>query len=133
MPFDWTQYLKIAEFVYQQNLDCQGITKEAVSRCAVSRAYYAAFCYARKNARDLWGFSCTGRDDHKNLPTFLIERKAMPGTASVLKRIRIWRESCDYDDDLALPNINAEYAIKEAQRIIDDISARVKKENERVK
>lgn len=40
MPFDWAEYLRLAEELAQRQND------EAAFRSAVSRAYYAAYCQA---------------------------------------------------------------------------------------
>jgi uncharacterized protein (UPF0332 family) len=40
MPFDWPEYLRLAEELAQRQSD------EAALRSAISRAYYAAFCCA---------------------------------------------------------------------------------------
>ena len=62
MSFNWKEYFNLA--LVLQGLYPQGFVQEAAFRCSVSRAYYAAFCYARNNARDNLGFTPThtGRD-----------------------------------------------------------------------
>jgi len=54
MAFDWREYFKLSQFLQGQGVS---FTQEAAFRCAVSRAYYAAFCHARNYARDRLGFS----------------------------------------------------------------------------
>jgi uncharacterized protein (UPF0332 family) len=49
--FDWREYLNLAKFLL--DLKSSGISKEALYRCAVSRAYYSAFCWARNYAQDI--------------------------------------------------------------------------------
>jgi uncharacterized protein (UPF0332 family) len=41
MPFDWSEYLTLAEELAQRRQDAASL------RSAISRAYYAAFCSAR--------------------------------------------------------------------------------------
>jgi hypothetical protein len=62
MAFDWREYLVLARWL--QTNTPPGMTEEGARRCAVSRAYYAAFCYARNYARDFLGF--TPRNDAEN-------------------------------------------------------------------
>jgi uncharacterized protein (UPF0332 family) len=51
MAFNWGEYLTFAKDLYKKQ-DIDGITcsREAIDRCIVSRAYYAAFHHA-KNMR----------------------------------------------------------------------------------
>jgi uncharacterized protein (UPF0332 family) len=49
--FDWREYLNLARFLLY--LESLGISKEALYRCAVSRAYYSAFGWARNYAEDI--------------------------------------------------------------------------------
>jgi len=99
MPFDWKQYLLLAEFL-QANAD-NSPSKEAAYRCAVSRAYYAAFCHARNFARDHYGFiPQSGVDDHGRVRA-IFRQKRRHDIASALDDLRDWRNQCDYDDDVA--------------------------------
>ena len=49
--FDWREYLNLAKFL--SDLKSSGISKESLYRCAVSRTYYSAFCWARNYAEDI--------------------------------------------------------------------------------
>ena len=49
--FDWREYLNLAKFLL--DLKSSRISKEALYRCAVSRAYYSAFCWERNYADDI--------------------------------------------------------------------------------
>lgn len=46
MSFDWKKYLELAEYIYENSSILPD--KEACYRTSVSRAYYAAFCIARR-------------------------------------------------------------------------------------
>ena len=50
MSFDWKEYLNLAYFLSGRRE--KTYSPEGGYRSAVSRAYYAAFCYARNHARD---------------------------------------------------------------------------------
>mgnify|MGYP001035700768 CR=1 FL=1 len=97
MAFDWTEYLKLANYIQQQG-NKSILHKEAAYRSAVSRAYYAAFCYARNCARDNHGFKPRyNRQDHEDLPNFFVSIQKS-NVADILDELRQWRNSCDYDD-----------------------------------
>jgi len=62
MPFDWTEFLALARELGRYS--GPSYSPEAARRTSVSRAYYAAFCYARSYAENRFGFrrTRTGRD-----------------------------------------------------------------------
>ena len=116
MSFDWREYLNLALFLQRQR---NSFTQEAAYRCAVSRAYYAAFCYARNYARDRQGYSPKyAGEDHQFVRNHFRDR-GMVKIARMLDRLRHWRNSCDYDD--SVPNISSiiKKAINDAQQIIN--------------
>jgi len=96
--FDWKEYFELAKSL-------SGDTKanpsqEAKSRSAVSRAYFAAYCYSRNLARKYLGFIPTQLvDDHKNLREHLKLHKKV-ATARKLGDLRRFRDDCDYDDEV---------------------------------
>jgi uncharacterized protein (UPF0332 family) len=99
VPFDWREYLKLAKEL--AGLQGSGYSQEAAERSAVSRAYYAAFCWARNYAEKNLAFTPQGTaDDHKRLREHL-SRRGHKKLASDLNRLRGWRNKCDYDDDVS--------------------------------
>jgi len=50
MSFDWARYLILAQELVEQSVGSPNW--EAKLRCAISRAYYAAYCQARNHLRD---------------------------------------------------------------------------------
>ena len=117
MAFDWAEYLKIARFLQEQSGN--SLSEEAAFRCAVSRAYYAAFCHARNYARDRHGLTPRyTADDHSLVRRHFQSRKAA-GIAIKLDNLRQWRNSCDYND--SVPNIALllSSALTEAQKVFD--------------
>jgi len=116
MAFDWREYLELAkELVGQAG---SGYSTEAAERSAVSRAYYAAFCYARNYAETFLGFQRVGGpEDHKNLREhFQQSRKTQ--LASRLNRLRKWRNDCDYEDQVSNMKWYVQNAIRLADRVI---------------
>jgi len=121
MSFDWTEYLNLAQDLAGQKVAPP--TKEAKSRSAISRAYYAAFCKARNHLRDKEGclIPCTGdahrivRDTFKDSPD---SRRKKIGVN--LNRLREDRRKADYDDSMkSLPDITRIALIKSDQIVTE--------------
>jgi len=119
MPFDWKEYLALSRFL--ENQTGLGFTEEAAKRCAVSRAYYSAFCYARNYASKKHGYAIR-RDgqDHKEVREHFI-KKNLNVIANKLGTLHQWRNNCDYDDQLAVqPNL-LQLAFMHAQYVLDKL------------
>jgi hypothetical protein len=117
MPFDWKDYLALAEFILLQA--GSGCTAEAAYRGCVSKAYYAAFNHARRYATDFLAFTPRTRaedrsQDHGRLRAHLIKRRRR-ALADALHALRDMRNECDYVDDLSSVNL--------AQMAADAVSA----------
>jgi hypothetical protein len=98
MPFNWHDYLDLALWL-QANFP-PSVSAEAAGRAAVSRSYFAAFCYARNYARDYLGFVPRDDDtDHGRLRAHL-RQKRRHETSRRLDRLREMRNDCDYHDEL---------------------------------
>jgi len=119
MPFNWIEYLELAKSLQTQ----QGkiYSQEAAFRSAVSRAYYAAFCYARNFARDFEGFIPRNNvQDHALVKTHFMNQ-GRPYIARKLDALRKWRNACDYNDivdDLSELLIDA---LQKAQEVIEKL------------
>ena len=116
MPFAWKEYLALARYLqYHVN---SSFVQEAALRCAVSRAYYAAFCHSRNYARDHQGFIPKNRaDDHSRLRAHF--QRCDITIAQALHRLREWRNYCDYDDTVDDLSRLLSEAIAEAQKIFN--------------
>jgi hypothetical protein len=116
MAFDWKEYLNLARFLQGQG---NPFTQESAFRCAVSRAYFAAFCHARNYARDRHGFSPTYTgNDHRLVREHFRKRKEA-GIAFKLDRLVQWRGKCDYDDTVSDLSRLLTSAIDEAQKVLN--------------
>ncbi len=102
-----------------------GYSEESAKRAAVSRAYYAAFCFARNYAQDQYGR--TKRKSSKEHAELIAFYKVLGTTnqdfgdiAENLDDLRQWRNFCDYDDEI-MQNLNdlATDALEDAQEIIN--------------
>ena len=120
--FDWKEFLKVAKFLKDYNED--DIIREAALRCAVSRAYYAVFCYARNYARDNLGFVPIHKPkDHGLLREFL-RSKGRTAIASSLDELRKWRNMCDYDDHVDNIETMADNTLDKAHNALEEINPR---------
>ncbi len=118
MAFDWKEYFHLARFLAQFGT---GFTQEAVFRSVVSRAYYAAFCYARNYARDRQGFSPTHTPkDHERVRTHF-KKQGRADIARHLETLRQWRNRCDYDDTVVNVSVLVSSAIVRAQKVLDGL------------
>lgn len=131
MAFDWMQYLYLAEsiFDHREHLASEwDISEEALCRCAVSRAYYAAFCYARNMACEYMSYRPSSEKAHTHLRDFFIKDMALLRVGSSLGRLMQWRRSCDYDNEIPnkLGNIShlADGAFRYAYDIINILDKR---------
>jgi len=100
MAFDWKTFLDLARDL--QARASGAANPEALLRTALSRAYYAAFGYARNYARDYLKFDPRGDpDDHGRLRHHLRSKKR-GGTATRLDRLRQWRNEADYHHEMSV-------------------------------
>jgi hypothetical protein len=108
MAFDWNELLQLARFL-QDQAGVQ-VDKEAALRGAISRAYQAAFCHVRNYARDRLGFQPRNSpEDHGRLRAHLKKGKTRV-LAERLDDLRLWRNQCDYLDELPFDPIHQSVA-----------------------
>jgi hypothetical protein len=127
MVFDWKEYLILAQFLGGNGAVIY--SDEAAKRAAISRAYYAAFCFARNYASNKLGFvpTKTGKD-HGNLILWYSDweriEPSLSGISDNLGDLLEWRKTCDYDDEpRVFTNLisASKSALEEAQEIIDTL------------
>lgn len=121
MPFDWKDYLQLARALVGQ-VSLGGFT-EALQRTAVSRAYYAAFCFARNYAEARLKFQRTGGpQDHRMLREHLKNsgKPQLAQLASSLNKLRLWRNDCDYEDEVTNIKQYVQSAIQVADQVIQE-------------
>lgn len=127
MSFDWSEYLNIARELAGQPMALS--SAEAKKRCAISRAYYAAFCSARNYLRD--------KDNDPNIPVGgdvhgYVRRQFKTSKDKVrrevgedLARLVAKRNLADYEDDIGvLPDLAGEthLALNWSQEVISDLA-----------
>lgn len=120
MAFDWREYLSLAQFLQGQGRG-KGYSQEAIFRCGVSRAYYAAFCHARNYACNFLGYTPTYQsDDHRRLRAHLRKRRK-GNIAFRLDKLRQFRNQCDYDDVVSHVNKMLQEAVTKAQYVLSKL------------
>jgi len=127
MSFNWSEYLNIARELAGQATVLS--STEAKKRCAISRAYYAAFCSARNYLRD--------KDNDLNIPVGgdvhgYVRRQFKTSKDKVRKeigedlaRLVAKRNLADYKDDItSLANLDSEtyFALNCSQEVISDLA-----------
>ena len=94
-------------------------SEEAAHRAAVSRAYYAAFGHARRYASTHLGFRPSGTPrDHVLLRQHFVQRGRM-AVARRLDQLRMWRNICDYDDQVVNLTLLSMAALRAARRVVN--------------
>jgi uncharacterized protein (UPF0332 family) len=95
MEFNWKEFLELAKYLNETE---PFKYSQAALRTSASRAYYAAFCQARKYAwKKLKYQPIYDESDHKSLRDFF-KKKNMLQLWSHLDQLRKWRNQCDYDE-----------------------------------
>lgn len=119
MPFDWNNYYVLASKL----VGCQpgdliaGLDAEARQRCAISRAYYAAFCRLR-NQCTASGFNPSGYGaDHGALLQHLKQTRQYY-VLNRMRQLRDWRRMADYDDDVTNLEALSHNATDRAQQVL---------------
>jgi len=111
-----------------KRLEEMGCPGEALKSSAVSRAYYAAFRYARNHEEEYRGFHPTRTGtDHRKIREHL-ENQGDSELAAMLDELSKWRGICDYKD-LIEEDLEAMVlaAIQDSRQIIDELQKREKR------
>ncbi len=122
MPFAWSEYLDLAKEL--AGVATRPRKTEADPRCAISRAYYAAFCSARNLLRtkdrvaippgvQVHDFVIRSFQSHADL----VRR----GIGANLDRLRTARNRADYDDHVPQVGLFVPLALGWADQILADL------------
>jgi len=121
MRFDWTKYLTLAQD--QVKLSKGHTNKEALLRCAISRAYYSAFCNARNYLRDFE--KAKGLGHSSKVHQLVIDQfedsanTAKKDMGAILRRLREFRNHADYQDRFRNLDKTAVLSLSYAEEIIE--------------
>lgn len=121
MSFNWKEFLDLAK--YLKGKESSQYTKQSALRTSASRAYFAAYCQARKYASRKFGYTpgSVPFADHGNLRRFF-QNKQMLQLANHLNNLRLWRNRCDYDESIDDLETLVKSSIKKAEYILSKTS-----------
>ncbi|MDB9457712.1 HEPN domain-containing protein [Dolichospermum circinale CS-1225] len=129
MKFDWSNYLEVAETLYNEvistsNQANSASINEAKVRSCISRAYYSAFCLTRNYLRDFEGYSNL-KTLKFNVHNYVIEelrnskKRDFNKLGIILERLREYRVEVDYQDMVSFNLISkAKIAIVDAKKVV---------------
>ena len=112
MPFDWRDYLGLAQELSQRQ-------DEAALRSAISRAYYAVFCSARVYLEKQGTIVSTmGPDSHTQVWN-AFQRKGIAAKAIYQrgKSLKYRRQKADYDHHVDRLSVEVDAALEDAKVI----------------
>jgi uncharacterized protein (UPF0332 family) len=117
MSFDWAEYLDIAKVVAKSGIF---LSEEAAFRCAISRAYYAAFCSSRNLSLKRGAILKKTGEDHRLVPEYFRKSsdKRHKKIASKLKRLKDNRLEADYEDAISNYKYLWQLSLNDADYII---------------
>lgn len=121
MSFDWMKYLTLAQ--EWAELSKGHVNREALLRCVISRAYYAAFCKARNHLRDI--DKDTDLDQSPHVHQLVIDRfegsndRTKEDIAATLRRLRKIRNIADYQDSFRHLRKTALRSLKYAEDVVE--------------
>jgi uncharacterized protein (UPF0332 family) len=133
--FNWTEYNTLANELSKistsEPFDIASITYQASLRCAISRAYYSAFCEARKYLDEIESVQIRQSERgsvHKLvLNEFINESGLKQKIGQNLKFLAAERVRVDYDSIyIGLNAKKAQLCVKKANFVITDLHTLVK-------
>ena len=122
MSFEWSDYLSLAHDLAR--LGATHSSREAESRSAISRAYYAAFCKTRNHLRDIEHEQLsTGPEAHREVQEKLTfsKNRTRKQIGQDLNRLRVNRNHADYDDQVFNLLATTTFSLELAEDILHDL------------
>jgi uncharacterized protein (UPF0332 family) len=123
MGFDWAKYLTLAQ--EQVELSKKHTNKDALLRCAISRAYYSAFCNARNYLRDFEKAKGLGKSS--KVHQLVIDQfegsnnTTKKDIGAFLRRLREFRNNADYQDRFRNLETTVLLSLKFAEEVIENL------------
>jgi len=125
MSFNWAEYLSVAEGLCGVLVSGPIAGVEAQQRAGVSRAYYAGYISARNRLRDIDHVPIPNMGNPHQLVAEQYEKDPDPARVQIgieLRRLRIARNKCDYDDVVPYLQGLTSRSLTRAARILADLS-----------
>ena len=123
MSFDWSEYLNVAKEL--ADVANTSANKESKLRCAISRAYYAAFILARNYLRDREGLLIPITSDAHSFVSKQFDNSSDTARQSIgkkLQRLRRFRRQADYADFFPGLSGITQIALKLSEEVISTLS-----------
>jgi len=121
MAFQWADFLVIAKSLHDSGKKTS-LPTDASFRCAISRAYYAAFCHSRDYAAANLGFVPTQKPKDHELLRVHLAKHGKPTISTTLDRLRQWRNNSDYHNPSpTLSEYHTKTSIDDAESIIKSL------------
>lgn len=123
MPFDWNEYLKLAQELLGN--DEVIADEDSKRRSAISRAYYSSFCNARNFLKDVYGEDVPEDTDAHRFVKETLQRNSnfdlrIAGTK--LGTLRVDRNKADYENEVTGLKKLAELSILNAEQVRESIN-----------
>jgi uncharacterized protein (UPF0332 family) len=130
MIFNWREYNTLAKEITKiptKTIDISIIDCEASWRCAIGRAYYSAFCEARKYLDEIEELTASIEEEKKGIHQWVINKfDNQPGIKKTiydnLKYLREQRRTADYKEQYFGLNLQkTELCTKKAEFVLNDL------------
>lgn len=112
---DWGEYLQLAKTLLTADRE----PREAASRAAASRAYYAALHKSRARVEHVAGETIGGERVHATVINGLKSRAETLETGLMLDRLRGLRAHADYNEQRPFLVGHAEIAVRVAEEVLE--------------
>lgn len=116
MSFQWNEYMALAGSLAETDDECH-------RRCAISRAYYAAYHAGRRRWAADQGAPTTKRIGHGPLWDYFGQRPHERRIAEKGRRLLELRCTADYDISPACSLKNTQHALNLAEELLDLLSS----------
>jgi uncharacterized protein (UPF0332 family) len=116
MMFCWSQFLDVAKYLKAQ-AESDALPLEAAYRCSISRAYYAAFGYSLRHAKDTMRYIPKNSGADHILIREFYQSQGKTDIKRKLQRLHQWRKDADYIE----PVYNLESNLKSSLKVADEI------------
>jgi uncharacterized protein (UPF0332 family) len=119
MPFDWNDYIKLAQHLYDNNSD------QASIRSAISRAYYGSFGIVRPYC--ITKFGIPARKNGPEIHRTVIEKlkassnKLEFSIGNLLSGLRDDRNLADYDSQVSFSKPEVKKCINNSTYVLENI------------
>lgn len=125
MSFDWKNFLELSRELLKTPLG--KVDQEAQFRTVISRAYYSAYCSARRFIKsvDSENFpKIDGTESHRRLIDYFSHRKEAQSRSifNQLNALKTYRQKADYESSYPSVKFEAELAITKSGAVLSSLA-----------